>query len=94
MLIAQELLQLLFLTLSSCVPRYGEIDTVRLRSVAVKPDSKKPRRAAIIAGEVLEGHSAHAYVVFKDTASVEAALAHNMQLVTRPSQEPVWTCCL
>ena len=61
--------------------RYGAVDKVYLRSLAVDPGAKMPRRAAIITGQVQSGAAGNAYILFKDTAAAEAALAHNMQLV-------------
>ena len=62
--------------------RVGEVENVRLRSVTVHPDSKKPRKAAIKSGDVMPGHSLHAYVVFQKAASSAAAMHYNMQLVS------------
>ena len=64
------------------VRRYGAVESIRLRSVPVKLDKKLPRRAAILSGHISSDRgTAHAYIVFKDAASVAAALAHNMQEV-------------
>ncbi|KAK9802791.1 hypothetical protein WJX73_005828 [Symbiochloris irregularis] len=60
---------------------YGEVETVRLRSVTLHPESKKPRAAAIKAGDLMQGHSLHAYIVFTEAPAAVAALQHNMQLV-------------
>ena len=64
--------------------RYGPLESVRLRSVAIRLDKRLPRRAAIILGSVrsAEEHGcAHAYVVFQEPSAVDAALEQNMQLV-------------
>ena len=58
--------------------RYGAVESVRLRSVALAPGSKLPRRAAAMTAAVDPGKAANAYVVFKDAAAAEAALAANM----------------
>ena len=57
------------------------MEKVYLRSVAIDPDAKMPRRAAIITGQVQAGAAANAYVVFQQAEAAEAALGHNMQLV-------------
>ncbi|MCO5601629.1 hypothetical protein L7F22_055752 [Adiantum nelumboides] len=58
---------------------YGPVESIRLRSVPLL-DTKIPRRGAIIKGQINEAvNSQHAYVVFGDAASANAALAHNMQ---------------
>ncbi|MCO5588001.1 hypothetical protein L7F22_041955 [Adiantum nelumboides] len=58
---------------------YGPVESIRLRSVPLL-DTKVPRRGAIIKGQINEAvNSQHAYVVFGDAASANAALAHNMQ---------------
>ena len=57
------------------------MEKVYLRSMAVDPEAKMPRRAAIITGKVQAGAAANAYVVFQGAEAAEAALAHNMQLV-------------
>ncbi|KAG6507416.1 nucleolar protein 12-like [Zingiber officinale] len=60
--------------------KYGEIDSIRIRSVPII-DSNATTKAAILEGKV-NGviHSAHAYIVFKDEQSAKAALSHNMTL--------------
>ncbi|KAG1362027.1 RNA-binding protein 34 [Cocos nucifera] len=58
--------------------RFGEVESVRIRSVPIV-DSKAPRKAAIIKGKINDaGDSVHAYIVFKDEQSAHAALSHNM----------------
>lgn len=62
----------------------GAVESARLRSLPLKlgdPESKAakmPRRGAIAAGNIDVEHSAHAYVVFREEAAVEAALKLNM----------------
>ncbi|WOK99034.1 hypothetical protein Cni_G07746 [Canna indica] len=57
---------------------FGEIDSVRIRSVPIV-DSKTPRKGAIIKGKINEAvDSVHAYIVFKDEQSAKAALSQNM----------------
>ena len=66
--------------------RYGPLESVRLRSVAIRLDKRLPRRAAVILGSVrsAEEHGcAHAYVVFQEPSAIDAALEQNMQLVRR-----------
>lgn len=61
--------------------QYGEVDSVRLRSVPLDLESKKklPRKAAVIKGVVSSDRGGtNAYVVFKEQAAVAAALAANM----------------
>ncbi|XP_010933453.1 nucleolar protein 12 [Elaeis guineensis] len=58
--------------------RFGEIESVRIRSVPIV-DSKAPRKAAIFKGKINDaGDSVHAYIVFKDEPSANAAVSHNM----------------
>ncbi|KAM0934130.1 putative RNA recognition motif domain, nucleotide-binding alpha-beta plait domain superfamily [Dioscorea sansibarensis] len=58
--------------------RFGEIESVRIRSVPLV-DSKIPRKGAIIKGKINESvDSVHAYIVFKQEQSANAALSHNM----------------
>ncbi|KAJ4809836.1 Nucleolar protein 12 [Rhynchospora pubera] len=60
--------------------QFGEVESVRIRSVPLV-DTKVPRMGAIIQGKVNEAvDSVHAYVVFKEEQSANAALAHNMAL--------------
>lgn len=62
--------------------RYGEVDSVRLRSLPLQTDAGMPRRAAISSGRVdAAGPSANAYLVFRSRLAARAALAHNMQEV-------------
>ncbi|KAL6769968.1 hypothetical protein ACKKBG_A33070 [Auxenochlorella protothecoides x Auxenochlorella symbiontica] len=57
----------------------GAVESVRLRSLAIKQDLKMPRKSALLAGELDKDRaSGHAYVVFEDEASLPAALALNM----------------
>ena len=54
-----------------------------MRSVPIKLGKKMPRRAAILGKQVSEDRgTSHAYLVYKQAASVNAALAHNMKEVT------------
>ncbi|PKA53049.1 28 kDa ribonucleoprotein, chloroplastic [Apostasia shenzhenica] len=58
--------------------RFGEIDSIRIRSVPLV-DTKAPRKAAIIRGKINDAvNSVNAYIVFKDEQSANAALSHNM----------------
>ncbi|XP_078442038.1 RNA-binding (RRM/RBD/RNP motifs) family protein [Wolffia australiana] len=57
---------------------FGEVESIRLRSVPIL-DTKVPRKGAIIKGQVNESvDSMNAYIVFKEEQSARAALAHNM----------------
>ncbi|KAL6638569.1 hypothetical protein ACP70R_023680 [Stipagrostis hirtigluma subsp. patula] len=59
---------------------FGEVESVRIRSVPLV-DTKIPRKEAIIKGKVNElVDNVHAYIVFKDEQSARAALSHNMAL--------------
>ena len=70
--------------MSSICCRFGQIESLRLRSVPVKLDGKKmPRRAAVLTGSVsTKRGTANAYIVFVEAESVGKALASNMQLVS------------
>lgn len=70
--------------MSSHCCRYGQIESLRLRSVPVKLDGKQmPRRAAVLTGSVsTKRGTANAYIVFAEAESVGKALASNMQLVS------------
>ncbi|XP_058074883.1 nucleolar protein 12 [Magnolia sinica] len=58
--------------------QFGEVESVRIRSVPIV-DSKIPRKGAIIKGKFNDSaDSVHAYIVFKDEQSAQAALSHNM----------------
>lgn len=60
---------------------FGEVESVRIRSVPLK-DSKIPRKAAVIKKQINDtADSVHAYVVFKTEESALASLVHNMALV-------------
>ncbi|KAJ9130412.1 hypothetical protein P3X46_034615 [Hevea brasiliensis] len=60
---------------------YGDIESVRIRSVPIV-DTKIPKKGAIILNKINDSaDSVHAYVVFKAQESAEASLAHNMALV-------------
>ncbi|KAH9606091.1 hypothetical protein KSS87_017731 [Heliosperma pusillum] len=61
--------------------QFGEIVSVRIRSVPTL-DSKKPKKAMIFNGKLNEAaDSVHAYIVFKTEQAAEASLAHNMFVV-------------
>ena len=62
---------------------FGNVESIRLRSLPLQSENKLPRRAAIATGAVAEASkgSAHAYVVFEDKGSAAAALAANMRSV-------------
>ncbi|KAF3654672.1 putative alpha,alpha-trehalose-phosphate synthase [UDP-forming] 5-like isoform X1 [Capsicum annuum] len=60
---------------------FGEIESVRIRSIPVA-DSATPRKAAIIKKKLNDNaDSVNAYVVFKSEESAQASLAHNMAVV-------------
>ncbi|KAL6909583.1 hypothetical protein ACP4OV_001864 [Aristida adscensionis] len=59
---------------------FGEVESVRIRSVPVA-DTKIPRKEAILKGKLNElADNVHAYIVFKDEQSARTALSHNMAL--------------
>ncbi|XP_038905328.1 nucleolar protein 12 [Benincasa hispida] len=60
--------------------QFGEIESVRIRSVPIDiANSKKPRKGAILSKKLNEAaDSSHAFVVFKTEESAQAALSHNM----------------
>ncbi|CAJ1931122.1 unnamed protein product [Sphenostylis stenocarpa] len=61
--------------------KFGEVESVRIRSVPVQ-DTKKPRKGAILAKKINDAaDSVHAYIVFKTEESAQASLSHNMSLV-------------
>ncbi|XP_042485908.1 RNA-binding protein 34 [Macadamia integrifolia] len=61
--------------------RFGEIESLRIRSVPLL-DSKIPRKGAILKGKINEAvNSVHAYIVFKDEQAARSSLAHNMAVV-------------
>ncbi|XP_031483979.1 uncharacterized protein LOC116253342 [Nymphaea colorata] len=58
--------------------RFGEVESVRIRSVPIL-DSKLPRKSAIFKGQINDAMaSVHAYIVFKDEESATSALSYNM----------------
>lgn len=58
--------------------QFGEIDSVRIRSVPIL-DTKTPRKGAIMKKQINDSvDNVHAYVVFKTEQSAQASLAHNM----------------
>ncbi|GMJ06032.1 hypothetical protein like AT5G46840 [Hibiscus trionum] len=61
--------------------KFGEIESVRIRSVPLS-DTKKPRKGAIMLKQINEkADSVHAYIVFKTEQSAEASLSHNMAVI-------------
>lgn len=61
--------------------QFGEIESVRIRSVPLL-DTKTPRKGAIIKKQINDKvDSVHAYVVFNTEQSAQASLAHNMAVV-------------
>ncbi|XP_015579946.2 RNA-binding protein 34 [Ricinus communis] len=61
--------------------QFGEIDSVRIRSVPIV-DTKIPRKGAVILKKINDSaDSVHAYIVFKTEQSAEASLANNMAVV-------------
>ena len=74
-------------------PRYGPVESVRLRSIPLDIDSKAPRQHAVKAGKIsADRGSANAYVVFKSAESVPAALAANMSEVRHQSVTRTHVC--
>ncbi|KAL2901304.1 RNA-binding protein 34 [Bienertia sinuspersici] len=61
--------------------KFGEIDSVRIRSVPTL-DSKKPKKVQILNGKLNEAaDSVNAYVVFKTEQAAEASVSHNMSMI-------------
>ncbi|KAK9274906.1 hypothetical protein L1049_022160 [Liquidambar formosana] len=61
--------------------QFGEIESVRIRSVPLM-DTKRPRKSAIMKKQINDSvDRVHAYVVFKIEESAQASLAHNMAVV-------------
>ncbi|KAK7309634.1 hypothetical protein RJT34_06522 [Clitoria ternatea] len=62
--------------------KFGEVESVRFRSVPLQ-DTKKPRKDAILAKKINDtsAESVHAYIVFKTEQSAQASLSHNMTMV-------------
>ncbi|GFQ06604.1 RNA-binding protein 34 [Phtheirospermum japonicum] len=61
--------------------KFGEVESVRIRSVPIA-DGKIPRKGAVIKKQINEnGDSVHAYIVFNTEESAHASLAHNMAVV-------------
>ncbi|XP_050234445.1 nucleolar protein 12 [Mercurialis annua] len=61
--------------------QFGEIESVRIRSVPIM-DTKIPRKGAVILKKINDSaDSVHAYIVFNTEQSAEAALVHNMSVV-------------
>ncbi|KAK4368770.1 hypothetical protein RND71_012562 [Anisodus tanguticus] len=60
---------------------FGEIESVRIRSIPLT-DSATPRKAAIIKKKLNDNaDSVNAYIVFKSEEFAQASLAHNMAVV-------------
>ncbi|KAL1568889.1 RNA-binding protein 34-like [Salvia divinorum] len=61
--------------------KFGEVESVRIRSVPIV-DGKMPRKGAVILKKINEnGNSVNAYIVFKTEESAQSSLAHNMAVV-------------
>ncbi|KAL5550994.1 hypothetical protein UlMin_001170 [Ulmus minor] len=61
--------------------KFGEVESVRIRSVPVT-DTKKPRKGAVIKKLIPDSaDSVNAYLVFKTEESALASLSHNMAVV-------------
>ncbi|XP_028789151.1 nucleolar protein 12-like [Neltuma alba] len=61
--------------------KFGEVESVRIRSVPIL-DTKKPRKGAILAKKINDaGDSVHAYIVFKTEQSAQDSLSHNMAVI-------------
>ncbi|XP_058777455.1 nucleolar protein 12-like [Vicia villosa] len=68
-------------TLLNEFKKFGEVESVRIRSVPLQ-DTKIPRKGAILAKKIHElAESVNAYIVFKTEESAQASLAHNMTVV-------------
>ncbi len=62
--------------------QYGDIESIRFRSMLLKKDSRVPRRVAAAAGTVDEERgSHHAYLVFVHDTAVPKALQENMKVL-------------
>ncbi|XP_057511467.1 nucleolar protein 12-like [Actinidia eriantha] len=61
--------------------QFGEVESVRIRSVPLL-DTKTPRKGAIIQKKINDAvDSVHAYIVFRTEEAAQASLAHNMAVV-------------
>ncbi|PSR93554.1 Nucleolar protein [Actinidia chinensis var. chinensis] len=61
--------------------QFGEVESVRIRSVPLL-DTKTPRKGAIIQKKINDAvDSVHAYIVFKTEEAAQTSLAHNMAVV-------------
>ncbi|KAF3449399.1 hypothetical protein FNV43_RR10127 [Rhamnella rubrinervis] len=61
--------------------KFGEVESVRIRSVPIS-ETKKPRRGAVITKQFNEtADSVHAYIVFKTEESAQASLSHNLAVI-------------
>ncbi|KAI3823585.1 hypothetical protein L1987_05024 [Smallanthus sonchifolius] len=61
--------------------RFGEIESIRIRSIPLL-DDKTPRKGAIIKKQINDAvDRVNAYIVFKTEDSAQASLSHNMAVV-------------
>ncbi|PWA72159.1 RNA-binding (RRM/RBD/RNP motifs) family protein [Artemisia annua] len=61
--------------------KFGEVESVRMRSIPLL-DDKTPRKGAIIKKQINDAvDRVNAYIVFKTEDSAQASLAHNMAVV-------------
>ncbi|XP_024934958.1 uncharacterized protein LOC107430535 [Ziziphus jujuba] len=61
--------------------KFGEVESVRIRSVPIL-DTKKPRKGAVLAKKLNDAaDSVHAYIVFKTEQCAQASLSHNLAVV-------------
>ncbi|CAL5399971.1 unnamed protein product [Camellia sinensis] len=61
--------------------QFGEVESVRIRSIPLL-DTKKPRKGAIIQKKINDVvDSVHAYIVFETEQAAQASLAHNMAVI-------------
>ncbi|GJS57649.1 RNA-binding protein 34 [Tanacetum coccineum] len=61
--------------------KFGEVESVRIRSIPLL-DDKTPRKGAIIKKQINDAvDRVNAYIVFKTEDSAQASLAHNMAVV-------------
>ncbi|KAI9124968.1 hypothetical protein K1719_003584 [Acacia pycnantha] len=68
-------------TLLTEFKKFGEVESLRIRSVPIL-DTKKPRKGAILSKKINDaGDSVHAYIVFKTEQSAQDSLSHNLAVV-------------
>ncbi|XP_021832540.1 RNA-binding protein 34 [Prunus avium] len=61
--------------------KFGEVESVRIRSVPIL-DTKKPRKGAILTNQIHDkADSVNGYIVFRTEESAQASLSHNMAVV-------------